>query len=242
MSDYEGSDYEFSDSDSSSNSEKDVKPKKKIINKIIENENDEENSIIEDSDDENDSTKILDSDDEDDDEDEISYYDEEENEEEEEETEGEIKKVGKPNISLTVSHQEESDEEDEEENYLQKFERDINEKYIQDNHPECVIHNFDEVLSLCQVVRNKEGLIIDDLHKTVPILTKYERARVLGQRSKQIESGSKPFVKVPENIVEAYLIAEMELREKKIPFIIRRPIPGGKCEYWHLKDLENICF
>ena len=65
---------------------------------------------------------------------------------------------------------------------------------------------------------------------------------MLGQRAKQIETGSKPFVKVPENIIDSYVIAELELREKKIPFIIKRPIPGGAFEYWNLKDLEIINF
>jgi DNA-directed RNA polymerase subunit K/omega len=60
--------------------------------------------------------------------------------------------------------------------------------------------------------------------------------------SKQIENGAKPFVKVSENIVESYIIAELELKEKKLPFIIRRPIPGGGSEYWKLKDLEIISF
>lgn len=73
-------------------------------------------------------------------------------------------------------------------------------------------------------------------------MTKYEKARILGQRAKQIETGAKPFVKVPENVIDSYVIAELELREKKIPFIIKRPIPGGGFEYWHMRDLENINF
>ena len=73
-------------------------------------------------------------------------------------------------------------------------------------------------------------------------MTKYEKARILGQRAKQIETGSRPYVKVPENIVDGYIIAELELKEKKIPFIIRRPIPGGAFEYWNLKDLEIVQF
>jgi len=28
--------------------------------------------------------------------------------------------------------------------------------------------------------------------------------------------------------------------ERKIPFIIRRPIPGGGSEYWKLSDLDII--
>jgi DNA-directed RNA polymerase I, II, and III subunit RPABC2 len=92
------------------------------------------------------------------------------------------------------------------------------------------------------VIRDKNNNIIDDLHRTLPYLTKYERARILGQRAKQINSGAKVFVKVPENIIDGYLIAQMELEQKRIPFIIKRPIPGGGCEYWNLKDLEIVGF
>jgi DNA-directed RNA polymerase I, II, and III subunit RPABC2 len=78
------------------------------------------------------------------------------------------------------------------------------------------------------------------LHRTVPFLTKYERTRIIGQRAKQINSGSKPFVNVPQHIIDGYIIAELELKQKKIPFIIKRPIPGGGSEYWNVKDLELI--
>ena len=83
---------------------------------------------------------------------------------------------------------------------------------------------------------------IDDLHKTLPYLTKYEKTRVIGQRAKQINSGAYPFVKVPENVIDGYIIAEIELKEKRIPFIIRRPMPNGGSEYWKIKDLEDISF
>jgi hypothetical protein len=36
------------------------------------------------------------------------------------------------------------------------------------------------------------------------------------------------------------LIAEKELLEKRLPFIVRRPIPNGKFEYWNVNDLEMI--
>ena len=73
-------------------------------------------------------------------------------------------------------------------------------------------------------------------------MTKYERTRILGQRAKQINSGATAFVKVPENVLDGYLVAEMELAQKRIPFIVRRPTPGGGCEYWNLKDLEIVSF
>ena len=60
------------------------------------------------------------------------------------------------------------------------------------------------------------------------------------QRAKQINMGHPPYINVPPNIIDGYLIAELELNEKMIPVIIRRPLPGGKSEYWKLMDLELI--
>lgn len=137
---------------------------------------------------------------------------------------------------------EEEYDDDYDETYLQKFNKEINNNYIQEFHPECLHHNNDEIMKLTKTIRDENNIIIDPLHKTLPFLTKYEKARILGQRSKQIENGSKPFINVPENVIDSYVIAELELREKKIPFIIKRPIPGGGFEYWSVKDLEHIHF
>ena len=134
----------------------------------------------------------------------------------------------------------EDDNNDDDTLYLQKFNEEIKKNYILDFHPECYANNYDEISVLTKVVRDKNNNIIDNLHKTIPFMTKYERTRVIGQRAKQINSGVKPFVKVPENIIDGTLIAELELSMKRIPFIIRRPTPGGGCEYWNLKDLENL--
>jgi DNA-directed RNA polymerase I, II, and III subunit RPABC2 len=95
-----------------------------------------------------------------------------------------------------------------------------------------------EIEELAKTTRDKNNIIIDNNHKTIPILTKYEKTRILGQRAKQINNGSKPYINIPEDIIDGYLIAEVELKEKKIPFIIRRPLPNGKFEYWKIKDLE----
>ena len=151
-------------------------------------------------------------------------------------------KINKPHKKQLLVQEEDEEEDDYDENYLQKFDSDIIKNYVNDFHPECLNHNYDEIAKLSIIIKNSEGIIIDPLHRTIPYLTKYERARILGQRAKQIEIGAKPLVKVPENIIDSYIIAELELREKKIPFIIRRPIPGGSCEYWNIKDLEIIAF
>jgi len=144
--------------------------------------------------------------------------------------------------NLGEENEEDDDEEDEDENYLQKFDADVNKNYIMDFHPECVISNYDEIATLTVVTRDNYNIIIDDLHRTAPYLSKYERARILGQRAKQINAGAQAFVKVPEKVMDGYLIAELELLQKTIPFIIRRPLPNGGSEYWKLTDLENISF
>lgn len=152
------------------------------------------------------------------------------------------KKTSKKQLMLLEEEDYDDENDGQNENYLEKFDADLVKSYIEEFHPECVNHNYDEIAKLSYVVKNSDGIIVDPLHKTIPYLTKYERARVLGQRSKQIETGGKPFVKVPENIIDSYIIAELELKEKKIPFIIKRPLPGGGCEYWNLKDLEIIAY
>ena len=139
-------------------------------------------------------------------------------------------------------YEDDDDEDDDGESYLKKFDKDITQNYIMNFHPECISHNYDEIEAFTKIVRDKNGIVIDDLHKTIPYLTKYERTRILGQRAKQINSGATPFVKVPENVIDGYLIADLELQQKRIPFIIRRPLPNGGSEYWNVKDLENISF
>jgi DNA-directed RNA polymerase subunit K/omega len=150
--------------------------------------------------------------------------------------------IKKQDIKETFSSDDDDDDDDDSDLYLKKFDKEINDNYIVNFHPECALQNYDEISAMTKVVRDENGIIIDDLHKTIPYLTKYEKARILGQRAKQINSGAIPFVKVPENVIDGYLIAELELQQKRIPFIIRRPLPNGGSEYWNLKDLENISF
>jgi DNA-directed RNA polymerase I, II, and III subunit RPABC2 len=205
----------------------------------------------EEDDEEND--EVVEQDDSDDDEQIGGAQDNTDDDADEEDDEIEINEEGvaldkkpknvKPSKTTQLIIADEDDEDDEyDENYLQKFDNEITKNYIQEFHPECLNHNSDEVAKLTTIIRNENNIIIDPLHRTLPYLTKYEKARILGQRAKQIETGAKPFVKVPENVIDSYIIAELELREKKIPFIIKRPIPGGAFEYWNLKDLEIINF
>ena len=72
---------------------------------------------------------------------------------------------------------------------------------------------------------------------TSPILTKFERAKLLGVRAEMISAGNSPMVVVPKNIDNAYEIALLELKEKKIPLIIRRYLPNGTTEDWRIEEL-----
>ena len=126
------------------------------------------------------------------------------------------------------------------EDYLQKFTKSMRDDLIINCHPESRSHNYEEIKQLAKVTRNKNGIVVDELHKTIPMLTKYEKTRILGQRAKQIETGATPMVKVPPNIIDSYLIANLELTQNKIPFIIRRPLPNGGTEYWYVSDLEDL--
>ena len=131
-----------------------------------------------------------------------------------------------------------SDEEDDDN--FKKLENDISKEYLMSYHPELKNINFNELIALSKITRNKDGFIVDPLHKTFPYLTKFERAKILGQRAKQINNGSPIFVKVTPNIIDGHTIALMELQQKKIPFIIKRPLPNGSNEYWKVSDLSIL--
>lgn len=145
-------------------------------------------------------------------------------------------------FNLVDEYLNDTDDDSDDETYFQKFDQNVTQEYINANHPEVLSHNFDEITKMMQIHRDMDGHIVDPCHKTLPILTKFEKTRIIGQRAKQIETGSTPFVKVPNNIIDSYLIAELELQQRKLPFIIRRPLPNGTCEYWDVNDLEMIGF
>ena len=135
------------------------------------------------------------------------------------------------------------DDEDEDDDYNERFEKldeDLIENHIENYHTLCKHHNYQEIATLSIVIRNDKQEIIDPNHKTIPILTKYEKARILGQRAKQINNGADIFVEPKKNTMDGYLIALQELEEKKLPFIIRRPLPNGTSEYWKVSDLEYL--
>jgi|688.fasta_scaffold1867638_2 DNA-directed RNA polymerase I, II, and III subunit RPABC2 len=75
--------------------------------------------------------------------------------------------------------------------------------------------------------------------RTIPFLTKYEKARIIGKRAMQISKGSPPLVEIG-NLENPIDIAKKELMERKIPFIIRRPLPDGSYEDWRVDELRIL--
>jgi DNA-directed RNA polymerase I, II, and III subunit RPABC2 len=210
------------------------------ISKVIKNDADDD----EDDDDDEDENE--------DDDDEIELAEEEDIEAEDEddifEENDENKSKPKQNINIRqsfnglddISDDDSDDDDDDDENYLQKFDEKTQQNIISEYHPELQTHNYTEVEVLSRIIRDGEGNIIDPLHQTLPFITRYERAKILGERAKQINAGAPIFVEVEPNVIDGYLIALKEFEEKKIPFIIKRPLPNGGCEYWKFKDLELI--
>lgn len=76
--------------------------------------------------------------------------------------------------------------------------------------------------------------------KTSPVLSKYEKTRIISERVQQLSNGGVPFISNPESYNTVYDIALKELSMKKLPFIIKRTINGKTFELWKLEDLKIL--
>ena len=129
---------------------------------------------------------------------------------------------------------------DEDFDNYEKFQSNTSREITQQHYPELISHNYEEIDKLSKVIRDKSGAIADPFHRTLPFLSRYERARVIGERAKQLENGAMSFVELEPHEIDSYMIAMKEFQNKKIPFIIKRPLPNGASEYWKLSDLEVL--
>lgn len=85
-------------------------------------------------------------------------------------------------------------------------------------------------------LKKKENFTGIDTRITLPYLTKYEKARILGARALQISLGA-PIMVDLNTETDSLDIASKELKERKIPITIRRYLPSGNFEDWHLDEL-----
>ncbi len=125
------------------------------------------------------------------------------------------------------------------------FEYDENGNEEEDNQFELDDDDEDNILNTSQFYNKNdyeditkiESEILSEDKKSSNRITKYECTKVIGIRAQQLASGMPAFVNTHRmtNVID---IAIKELKENKIPFIIRRPMQDGKYEYWKLSELK----
>jgi len=103
--------------------------------------------------------------------------------------------------------------------------------YLYSHHPETILEYVEEVIPKLSTGEAK------NTHKSLPFLTTFERTKILGFRATQLSQGARPFIQIPEHIVDVRDIAKLELEQRRLPFILKRPMPNGSFEYWRLNDL-----
>lgn len=95
---------------------------------------------------------------------------------------------------------------------------------------------LEEIFEEEKVIENM--IVPNDKRITKPFLTKYERVRLTGDRTRQLASGAKPMVKNIQNM-SSLEIAKLEIEKNVIPLIIERPLPNGLKERWYIHELEH---
>ena len=97
----------------------------------------------------------------------------------------------------------------------------------------------------CEIIRNRQIITKDLPHEAVevtdnnnqivigpPMLTRFEKARIMGARALQLSLGAPVFIEIPKNATTSLEIAMEELKQRIIPIVIKRTLPNG--------DYQNI--
>lgn len=96
----------------------------------------------------------------------------------------------------------------------------------------------DDVVFDDDIIEEINDIVPSDERRTKPVLFKYERCRIIGDRTQQITLGAKPMIKNTEGL-NPKQIAELELENNVLPLIIQRPLPNGKKERWYIHELKH---
>jgi DNA-directed RNA polymerase I, II, and III subunit RPABC2 len=79
---------------------------------------------------------------------------------------------------------------------------------------------------------------------TLPYFTKYEYTALIGTRAQQLADGAKPLVSLDGILTSSprfvWNVAEREVQEKLLPFIIHRRFPNNTSEYWSATELNIL--
>ena len=102
-----------------------------------------------------------------------------------------------------------------------------------------------EIDKECEIIKNREIITKDLQHIQIeitskdgqvaigpPILTRFEKARIMGARALQLSLGAPVFIEIPKNATTSLEIAMEELKQRVIPIVIKRTLPND--------DYQNI--
>jgi len=108
-----------------------------------------------------------------------------------------------------------------------------------------------EIDKECEIIRNREIITKDIPHKKAeitskdnqivigpPMLTRFEKARIMGARALQLSLGAPVFIEIPKNATTSLEIAMEELKQKVIPIVIKRTLPNGDYQNLPLDKFE----
>ncbi len=124
--------------------------------------------------------------------------------------------------------EEEEEEPAEEDDMSEYFESNIIPTY-EDKENKTFLSTLDEVTN--QNTKNR---------RTLAILSKYEKAKIIGIRAQQISMGSNIYLDNVHGYTNPLDIAKEELRQKRTPLIVRRNVVGKKGvihEDWRIEEL-----
>ena len=108
-----------------------------------------------------------------------------------------------------------------------------------------------EIDKECEIIRNREIIDKDFPHEQVeitskddqivigpPMLTRFEKARIMGARTLQLSLGAPVFIEIPKNATSSLEIAMDELKQRVIPIVIKRTLPNGDYQHLSLDQFE----
>jgi DNA-directed RNA polymerase I, II, and III subunit RPABC2 len=142
-----------------------------------------------------------------------------------------------------------NEESDDEKSYSDKSDNDSKDDNDDDNYidnqetlsKKCIKKyvSMEDDINLEEIFADEDNNIIKQDRITKPILTKYEKVRILSTRIKQLAQGAKPMLKNYSGLSSKEMALE-ELKNKIIPIIIERPVPNVGIEKWKLSELEIL--
>jgi DNA-directed RNA polymerase subunit K/omega len=94
------------------------------------------------------------------------------------------------------------------------------------------------------VQRDKVSETLKTERVTEAYYTKYEYTCLVATRAQQIADGARPLISLDGMLTSdprfVWNVAEREVQEGVLPFIIHRRLPSGISEYWSAMELKII--